>query len=174
MTASASTAVQVALRCPARPRARRVPDRHPRRIRGDGFTLLEAMIVVAIVAILAAVALPSYASYVKRSHILEAVARLADGRARMEEYFQDERTYVDGAGRCGALPPTTAAADAFAVACVATVTTFTYTATGRAAKGMDAFAYSIDQAGTKATLSLPSAWSRTADCWTIRADGACI
>ena len=38
----------------------------------NGFTMLETMIVVAIVAILAAVALPSYAGYVKRAHILEA------------------------------------------------------------------------------------------------------
>ena len=60
------------------------------RARSSGFTLLETMVVVAIVAVLAAVAVPSYAGYVKRSHILEAVARLSDARARMEDYFQDE------------------------------------------------------------------------------------
>ena len=42
-----------------------------------GFTLLEVMIVVAIVATLAAIALPSYATYVKRSRILDAVTRSA-------------------------------------------------------------------------------------------------
>ena len=135
--------------------------------------MLETMIVVAIIAILAAVALPSYAGYVKRAHILEAVARLSDARERMEEYFQDERTYVDGAGRCGAPPPLAGTADAFALTCTATSTTFTYTATGLVAKGMDSFAFSIDQNGAKATLSVPRDWSRTADCWTIRADGLC-
>ena len=144
-----------------------------KRHRREGFTLVEVMLVTAIVAILSAIALPSYADYVRRSRILEAVARLSDARARMEEYFLDQRTYVDAAGRCGAAPATQAPADAFAVSCAATATTYTYTASGLAAKGMAAFAYSIDQAGTKATVSLPAGWLRTADCWTIRADGSC-
>ena len=144
------------------------------RARGSGFTLLELMLVVAVVAILAAIALPTYADYVRRSRILEAVARLSDAHARMEEYFLDQRTYVDASGHCGAPPDAPAPADAFAVSCLATSAAYTYTATGRDAKGMGAFAYSIDQAGARATVALPSGWSRTADCWTIRADGSCV
>ena len=132
------------------------------------------MIVTSIIAILAAIAVPSYATYVRRSHILEAVARLADARARMEEFFQDERTYVDAGGACGAAPVAAAPPDAFVITCSATAAAFTYTATGRAAKGMSAFTYSIDEAGTRATVSVPAGWSRTADCWTIRADGSCV
>jgi type IV pilus assembly protein PilE len=139
-----------------------------------GFTLLEAMLVVSIVATLATIALPSYATYVKRSRILEAVARLSDARARMEEFFLDERAYVDAGGGCGATPPPSKPADAFSLACRATATTFTYTATGLAAKGMDGFVYTIDQSGAKATVSLPTGWSRAGDCWTIRADGLCV
>jgi type IV pilus assembly protein PilE len=139
-----------------------------------GFTLIEAMIVTAIVAILAAIALPSYTAYVRRSHILEAIARLADARARMEEYFQDERTYVDASGNCGAAPDAPAPPDAFVITCSGTASTFTYTATGQGARGMSAFVYSIDEAGAKATVSVPSGWQRTADCWTIRADGSCV
>jgi type IV pilus assembly protein PilE len=139
-----------------------------------GFTLMEAMIVTAIIAILAAIALPSYTTYVRRSHILEAVARLADARARMEEFFQDERTYVDASGGCGAAPNAPAPPDAFVITCSATAATFTYTATGKGARGMSAFVYSIDEGGAKATVSVPSGWQRTADCWTIRADGSCV
>ena len=139
-----------------------------------GFTLIEAMVVTAIVAILAAVAIPSYATYVRRSHILEAVARLSDARARMEEFYQDERTYVDASGGCGAAPNAPAPPDAFVITCSATAATFTYTATGRAVRGMSAFAYSIDEGGARSTVSVPSTWRRTPDCWTIRADGSCV
>ena len=144
---------------------------HGRRLRG--FTLLEMMIVVAIIAILGAIALPSYAAYVTRSRVLDAVTRLADARARMDDYFQDQRTYIDDSGHCGVSPPT-APTDYFIVSCEATATAFTYTASGLAAKGMASFVYSIDQAGNKATVSVPSGWSRTADCWTIRQDGFCV
>jgi len=138
------------------------------------FTLLELMAVVAILAALATVALPSYAGYVRRSHILEAVARLADARARMEEYFLDARTYIDAGGQCAVPPASTGVADSFTLACVATATTFAYTAQGRADKGMSAFAYAIDQTGAKTTLALPTGWSLSAECWTIRADGLCV
>jgi type IV pilus assembly protein PilE len=140
---------------------------------GRGFTLLEMMVVVAIVATLAAIALPSYAAYVKRSRILDAVTRLSDARARMDDYFLDQRTYVDASGHCGIAPVTTAT-DSFIVQCEATPTTFTVTASGVAAKGMSAFVYTIDQAGSRATVSVPNGWSRTADCWTIRQDGFCV
>ena len=135
--------------------------------------MLETMIVVAIIAVLAAVALPSYAGYVKRAHILEAAARLSDAREQMEAYFQDTRASIDATGGCGVSPPAVRAADAFALTCTATSTTYTYTATGVATKGMDSFVFTIDQNGARATVSAPSDWRRSADCWTIRADGLC-
>lgn len=137
------------------------------------FTLLEMMIVVAIAAILAAIALPPYAAYVQRSRILDAVTRLSDARSRMEDYFLDERVYVDASGRCGSLP-SASATDAFIVQCEATATTFIVTATGAAAKGMADFVYAIDQSGAKTTLAVPRGWSRSTDCWTIRQDGFCV
>ena len=141
--------------------------------RSAGFTLLETMVVVALVAILAGIALPSYSAYVTRSRIVDAVMRLSDTRARMEDYFQDERSYVDADGRCGALPDATAT-DSFTVRCEATATTYAITATGVAVKGMASFSYAIDETGAKSTLSLPSGWVRGAACWTIRQDGLCV
>ena len=142
-----------------------------RRVRA--FTLIETMIVVAIVATLATIAVPGYASYVQRSRILEASARLSDAAVRMHEHFLDERTFVDASGGCAIAPPASAAADAFALTCAATGATFVYTATGRADKGMSAFAYAIDETGARTTISVPSDWVRSADCWTMRADGTC-
>jgi len=140
---------------------------------GSGFTLIEAMIVVAIVALLAAIAVPGYASYVQRSRILEAVSRLADARARMEDYFQDARSYVDASGTCGVAPPGATSGDAFDLSCSATSSTFVYMASGRADHGMASFTYAVDETGAQTTVSLPAGWSRRTDCWTIRADGLC-
>src|SRR5438552_19023247 len=58
-----------------------------------GFTLIEVMITVAVIAILAAVALPNYFDYVTRSRIVEAKTNLADMRTRLEQYFLDNRAY---------------------------------------------------------------------------------
>ncbi len=139
-----------------------------------GFSLIELLTVVSIVAILAAIAVPQYGAYVQRSRLVDALTRLADARGRMEQYFLDRRAYVDDAGRCGVPPPAASGADAFALSCVATASTYTYTATGLAAKGMAAFAYTIDQSGQKATVAAPGGWTTHADCWTIRQDGLCV
>ena len=149
-----------------RPRATRPP---------MGFTVIELLVAVTIVGILAAIAVPQYGSYITRSRILDAFAKLSDYRTRMEQYFLDRRSYLDDAGVCGVVPPATAdQADSFQVACSATARSFVYTATGMATKGMASFVYTIDETGLRGTVSLPNGWTRNAACWTIRADGSCV
>ena len=63
------------------------------RGRSQGFTLLELMIVVAIVAILTTIAYPNYRDYVIRGQLVDATQGLSAVRANMERYFQDNRTY---------------------------------------------------------------------------------
>ncbi len=62
-----------------------------------GFTLIEVMITVAVIAILAAVALPQYFDYVTRSRLVEAKTSLVDMRTRLEQYLP-RQSDVSGSG----------------------------------------------------------------------------
>jgi type IV pilus assembly protein PilA len=57
-----------------------------------GFTLIELMIVVAIIGILAAVAIPAYQDYIARAQVSEAVMLLSSGKMSLAEYYGD-KTY---------------------------------------------------------------------------------
>src|ERR1700730_13253600 len=141
--------------------------------RTRGFTLLEVMIVVAIVAILAAIALPNYSDYIKRGKIIEATTGLSDMRTRLEQYFLDNRIY-DNAGACG-VDPAVAEANikSFTIACAIVGTGYLVTATGNPAQGMDTgFVYTIDQSSAKVSHG-PSGWNGNGSCWAIRRDGSC-
>lgn len=136
-----------------------------------GFTLIEVMIVVAIIGILAAIAVPAYGDYVKRSKVTEATAALADYRIRMEQYYQDNRNY--GAGDCGVAVPTP---KYFTFSCALTNSGqgFTATTTNKANIGLDAsgdFVYTIDHANAKATTK---AWGISGGaCWVMKKGESC-
>lgn len=149
----------------------------------QGFTLIELMIVVAIVGILAAVAVPAYRDYVTRGKIQTATAALSEMRVKLEQYFQDRRTYI-GACAAGTVAPLPGgdAAKIFAFDCPAltlTATTFTVTATGIPAQGMGGFVYSITETNAKATTitagsaAANNGWTGNATCWVTKKGGQC-
>jgi type IV pilus assembly protein PilE len=131
-----------------------------------GFTLIEVMIVVAIIGILAAIAMPAYTDYVKRGKAAEATSNLANLRVQMEQYFQDNRTYIGGS--CA--PGSGDVYFAYACAPVATATTYTLTAAGRAGQGMTGFAFSVDENNAK-TSTFDGGTEQP--CWVTKKDGTC-
>ena len=139
-------------------------------IKNHGFTLIELMIVVAIVGILATIALPAYNNYMMRGRIAEAVSGLSAKRVEMEQYFQDIRRYTN-APACAADATTSRH---FTFSCsVVTDTTYTLQAVGTGA-AVD-FTYTVDQSNAKASNITRSGWNNPNpnNCWAVRPDGSC-
>jgi type IV pilus assembly protein PilE len=130
----------------------------------QGFTLIELMIAVAIIGILASVAIPSYQDYVTRGKLADAFGALSDWSLRMEQYNQDNRSYLNGMD-CGVATPT---ANSFTLSCAATATTYTLTATGTGS--VASFVYTLNQSGTKTSAT---SWGSSASCWVTGRGGAC-
>lgn len=130
-----------------------------------GFTLIELMIVLAVIAILAAVAMPNYADYVRTGKAVEATAVLADQRVKMEQFFQDNRTYAGGP----CVPPAGSAMH-FNFNCIAEANSYTITATGLGSAGMAGYTYTVNHNNLK-TSSLPGGTS--GNCWLTKKNTTC-
>ncbi|GAB1392449.1 hypothetical protein MASR1M60_06120 [Rhodocyclaceae bacterium] len=134
-----------------------------------GFSLIELMIVMAIIAILTSIALPAYNDYVIKGKLVEAHGELAAMRTKLENYLLDNRTY-DCSG-VAALPTN---GRYFTYACSnLSASTYTVTATGVAAQGTGGFVYTINQANVRATTAVPSGWTANPACWVTKKAGTC-
>ncbi len=75
---------------------------HP--LRGNGFTLVEAMIVVVIIGILASIAYPSYLEHIRKARRADAQASLMELAQFMERYYTSSGRYLDANGDPPTLP----------------------------------------------------------------------
>lgn len=76
-----------------------------------GFTLIELMIVVAIIAILAAIAIPAYQNYVARAQVTAALADLTAGKSAFESLFISESVITTDPNDIGLQNSTATCAD---------------------------------------------------------------
>lgn len=153
------------------PRKARAP---AARGRHAGFTLIELMIAVAIVGIIAAVAYPSYTSYVQRSRLAEATGNLSTARVRLEQFYQDNRNYGSTNSACGVATPT---GDYFDYSCNwgagGTSQSFLLTATGKSSANMAGFTFTVDHTNLQRTTAFTGATGLPVNCWMRRVGQTC-
>lgn len=147
--------------------------------RQRAFTLIEVMIVVAIVAILAAVALPSYRDYILRGQLVNATNALASLRSNMERHFQDNRTYnsVTVGGITYASPCSTAslstlntnelAAQNLTMSCPV-FNPADYTLQVQGSGPLTGFTFTLTHQNVQATTAAPSGWTTSTTRWCVR------
>ena len=123
------------------------------RLRGRGFSLIELMIVVAVIGILAAIAYPSYQDYLRRGHRADAQAYLMDIAQRQQQYFTDNRSYASTVAALNSTVPTNVSSYyTIAVATGSTPPSFTITATATGSQLSDGD-LTIDNTGTRTPSS---------------------
>ena len=144
--------------------------------RQSGFTLIEVMVAMVMIAILTSIAIPSYRSYVRRAQLSDAFSTLADLRVKMEQFYQDNKYYGAGSASttCATLPGYGGfpfSTKHFTFDCGANgggapLQIYVLTAIGNSGvtTGYD---YSLNQQGTKGTTKFDGN-SSSATCWLTR------
>lgn len=143
--------------------------------RNQGFTLIELMITVVVIAILTALALPSYQDYVLRGRLVDATTALSALRARMEQHYQDNRTYQT-VGNFVSPCANSSTAGTFTVSCP-TLQAASYVLQATGGGSTAGFVFTLNSNGTQATTGLPKAWGTVPEagytCWIARKGETC-
>jgi type IV pilus assembly protein PilE len=121
-------------------------------MREAGFTLIELVVVMVVIGILAAIAIPNYSEYVLRGHRSAAQAYISDLASRQSQFFLDRRRYADTVAALN-VPAPAEIASRYTITVVAVAgppAAFTLTATPSGPQASDRCGVmTIDQTGTK-------------------------
>lgn len=135
---------------------------------------MELMIVVAIMAILATIAYPSYIDYLIRARLVDARTGLVSLQADLERHYQDNRSYMTRGtfvSPCGR-PEADRTFGHFVVTCAALTTgAYVLEATGRDL--VAGFRLTVNEQGLRQTTSVPPGWSTCSSGWVTRRGSIC-
>ena len=124
--------------------------------KNKGFTLIELMIVIAIIGILAAIGYPSYASHVKKANRADGIDSLMALAGRMEEFYLNDDSYAD------ATVGNAVSSEGLYTMGISASDDYTYTITAKPLKGdPDCGILSLTSLGVKGV----STSAAVADCW---------
>jgi type IV pilus assembly protein PilE len=138
-------------------------------VSSSGFTLIELMMTVAILAIIASVALPSYVKHVQKGRRTEAKTALLDLAGREERLYSTTNAYSSvpsDLGYSGTTLPFTVGSGSYQVNITGTPTGFTLTATavGSQTNDTQCRSFMVNQLGQQ-TATNSSAVDSTSACW---------
>ena len=120
-----------------------------------GFTLIELMIVVAIIGILAAVGYPSYVGHVKKGNRADGIDSLLALSGRMEEFYMNNDTYVN------ATVASNTSSDGLYTMSITNSTAYAYTIQAAPVQGdSDCGNLTLNSLGVKGTST-----GTVSDCW---------
>lgn len=132
-------------------------------MRQRGFTLIELMVTVAVVAILAAIALPSFLGQLQKSRRSDGKQALVAVAQNMEKYFTENARYTTAAGNAtcpgSAVVVSPSPETYYAITGACTDNTFTLTATAQGAQASDT------HCATLTYTSLQVKGGTNSDCW---------
>ena len=146
------------------------------QLKSKGFTLIEALVTVALISILSSFAYSNYKEQMVRGKLMEATKGLTEAQMRLEQRFQDARTYLnyvkaDCSPENSAFGTIIQPSQYFSFECTTTDMTYSITARGKPTGGMKDYILTVDQDRQKSS-QFPGMTSAQ-PCWISKAGETC-